>query len=270
MRVSGFSGFGSNITFKSNALTSFTQKILPFLLLSFLVLTVVTVRAQEQVAVHGAVFNMYKTKPLEGVSVICTSGKGTTTDANGNYYIVVGAGDSLSFSYLGRETAKFAVSAIRNQPSFDIALHVDPVELKEVRVIPRNYTMDSIQNRKDYEKIFNYKKPGFKITDPTTNGGLAAGVDLDALINIFRFQKKRQTLAFQRRLVEEEQDKSVDHRFNRGLVKKITKLDSMELDTFMVRYRPSYSFSSHASDYDFYEYIKLAYKQYMSDRKDRP
>ena len=237
--------------------------------MSFL-LTTVNVRGQEQIAIHGAVFNMYKTKPLESVSVMSTSGKGTTTDSNGNYYIVVNPDDSIFFSYLGRSTAKYAVSAIRNQPAFDIALHVDPVELKEVRVIPRNYVMDSIQNRKDYEKVFNYQKPGFKLTSPTTNGGLAAGVDLDALIDIFRFQKKRQMLAFQHRLIEDEQEKSVDHRFNRYLVKKITRLDSTELDAFMEKYRPSYSFSAHASDYDFMEYIKLAFKQYQADRKDRP
>ena len=43
---------------------------------------------------------------------------------------------------------------------FDIALHVNPTELAEVRVAPRNYHLDSLQNRKDYEKIFNYTKPG--------------------------------------------------------------------------------------------------------------
>lgn len=225
---------------------------------------------QEQVAVHGTVFNMYRTKPLEAVSVISTSGKGTATDSNGNYYIVVAPSDSIYFSYLGKETARYAVSVIRMQAAFDIALHVDPVELKEVRVMPRNYRMDSLQNRKDYAKVFNFKKPGFKITSPTTNGGLGAGVDLDELINMFRIGRTHRMKAFQSRLIEEEQEKSVDHRFSSYLVKKITKLDGEALDSFMVRYRPSYEFSAHASDYDFYEYIKLAYKQYNQDRPIPP
>ena len=214
---------------------------------------------------------MYKTKPLQAVSVQTTSGVGTTTDSNGNYYIVVPADDSIWFSYLGRATAKYPVSIVRTYNNFDVALHVDPTELKEVNVVPRNYRMDSIQNRKDYAKIFDFRKPGFKITSPTTNGGLGAGVDLDELINFFRFDRTKRIKAFQSRLIEEEQDKSVDHRFSHYIVKKITKMkDDAEIDSFMVKYRPSFEFIKHASDYDFYEYIKLAYSQYSKDRKDRP
>jgi CarboxypepD_reg-like domain len=220
--------------------------------------------------VHGTVFNMYRTRPLEAVSVICTSGKGTITDSNGNYSIMVSLADSIYFSYLGRATAKFAVSVINTASGFDIALHVDPLELKEVKVMPHNYRMDSLQNRKDYEKIFNFKKPGFKITSPTTNGGLGAGVDLDELINVFRFDRTKRLLAFQSRLVDEEQDKFVDHRFSKYVVKKITHLDGDELDTFMVKYRPSYEFCKRATDYDFFDYIKLADQQYKKDRKDTP
>ena len=46
---------------------------------------------------------------------------------------------------------------------FDIALHVNPTELGEVRVTPKDYYMDSLQNRKDYEKIFNYRNPGLEV-----------------------------------------------------------------------------------------------------------
>jgi hypothetical protein len=223
-------------------------------------------RAQDQVVVHGTVYNMYRTRPLDGVSVLTTSGRGTTTDSNGNYYITVPPEDSIWFSYLGRSTAKYAISSVRTYSNFDVALHVDPLELKEVRVMPQNYRMDSIQNRKDYSKVFDFKKPGFKITSPSSNGGLGAGIDLDELINVFRFQRTKRIQAFQNRLVEEEQEKSVDHRFSHYTVKKITHLDGPELDSFMVKYRPSFEFSKHATDYDFFDYIKLAYKQYKSDR----
>jgi len=213
---------------------------------------------------------MYRTRPLEGVSVMTVSGKGTTTDSNGNYYIVVPLEDSLAFSYLGRSTQKFPVKDINSMSGFDIALHVDPLELKEVKVMPRNYRMDSLQNRKDYAKAFDFKKPGFKLTSPTTNGGLGAGVDLDELINVFRRDRTRRMLAFQGRLVEEEQEKYVDHRFSPYIVKKLTRLDGEELDSFMVRYRPSYEFCKKATDYDFFDYIKIAFKQYKADRKDQP
>ena len=76
----------------------------------------------QEVTIKGTVFNMYRTKPLEAVSVMSTSGKGTATDSNGNYYIVVQLQDSLYFSYLGRATAKYAVRDLNPNTGFDIAL----------------------------------------------------------------------------------------------------------------------------------------------------
>jgi hypothetical protein len=212
---------------------------------------------------------MYRTKPLEAVSVVSTSGRGTTTDSNGNYFITVRQEDSIYFSYLGKSTAKFPVSTIKAITNFDVALHVDPVELKEVKVMPQNYHMDSLQNRKDYAKIFDFKKPGIKITDGAS--GLGAGFDLDELINVFRFQRTRRIQAFQGRLLDEEQDKFVDHRFSKYVVKKITHINNdAQLDSFMARYRPSYEFCKRADEYDFFEYVKLAYQQYKADTKDKP
>jgi hypothetical protein len=211
---------------------------------------------------------MYRTRPLDAVSVICTSGRGTTTDSNGNYTITVNPDDSIYFSYLGRATAKYPVTGINTFTNFDIALHVDPLELKEIRVMPPNYHMDSVQNRRDYAKTFDFRKPGFKLTSPES-GGLGVGVDLDELINVFRFNRTRRILAFQHRLEDEERDKFIDHRFSHYIVKKVTRLNNEELDSFMVRFRPSYDFCRFASDYDFLDYIKLAYQQYRKAGKGR-
>src|SRR5450631_843599 len=217
--------------------------------------------AAQQVSIHGTVFNMYRTRPLDRVSVICSCGSGTTTDSNGNYYIRVYEGDSIRFSYLGRATQMFPVSMMNSTTGFDIALHVNPTELSEVRVAPRNYRMDSLQNRIDYEKIFNYTKPGLSLSDGSSGSGV--GLDLDQLINVFRFKRNRRLAAFQARLVEDEQDKFINHRFTRYIVKKITDLNGDSLDAFMFRYRPSFQFTKAASDYEFYDYIKLAYQDYL-------
>jgi CarboxypepD_reg-like domain len=245
-----------------------THKFLLLLAFSFVASLAGSRAFGQEVTIHGTVYNMYRTKPLDGVSVICTSGRGTATDSNGNYALMVDLKDSISFSYLGKATMKYPIKDINYYSGFDISLHVDPVELKEIRVMPHNYRDDSIQNRKDYEKIFNYKKPGFKITDGS--GGLGAGVDLNSLIEMFERNKINRTKAFQRRLEDEEQDKYVDHRFARSVVLKITHLEGDELDSFMVKYRPSYPFCKKATDYDLYDYIKLAFSEYQKDRKDRP
>jgi hypothetical protein len=73
-------------------------------------------------------------------------------------------------------------------------------------------------------------------------------------------------LAFQKRLVEDEHDKFIDHRFTRYIVKKITGLTGDAEDSFMFRFRPSYEFTKVATDYEFFDYIKLAYQDYKSQR----
>ncbi len=83
--------------FKFLPLHRFVYKILGVSLCIWLLFAGEQVGAQ--VTVRGTIYNMYRTRPLTAVSVISTSGKGTTTDSNGNYMIIVQEQDSLSFSY---------------------------------------------------------------------------------------------------------------------------------------------------------------------------
>ena len=198
--------------------------------------------------------------PLEAVSVISTSGRGTVTDADGKYQIDVTEQDSIWFSYLGKPTIKFPVARILHPTGFDISLKVSVPVLKEVKVRQRNYKQDSLQNRKDYAKIFNYQKPGLKVVTPQY--GAAMGFDLQEIINAFRFKRNRSMAAFQRRLLEEEREKSISHRFNKALVRRLTLLEGRELDSFMLIFRPSFEFTQSASDYDFQDYIKMAHARF--------
>ena len=151
---------------------------------------------------------------------------------------------------------KFPVLKIANTLSFDISLQVSVPTLREVKIRPKNYKFDSIQNRLDYAKIFNYKKPGLKPVTPAYGG--AMGFDLDEIINMFRFRRNRSMASFQKRLLLEEEDKFIDHRFNKALVRRLTLLEGAELDSFMRLYRPSYTFTRYAGDYDFQYYIRTA------------
>ncbi len=228
----------------------------------------VSAPAFSQVMIKGTVYDMTRKLVLPGVSVLSSSGGGAVTDSLGNYSIVVSESDSIWFSYLNKPTPKFAVNTITNPNSFEVALHVPVVELKEVRVVPRDYKFDSTQNRLDYAKAFNYHKPGLAITNPSS-GGFGVGLDLDQLINMFSFRKNRRMAAFQQRLIQEEQDKYIDHRFTKPFVRKITGLTGSELDFFMKNFRPSYEFAIASSDYEFAEYIKLAWQLYEKRKKDR-
>lgn len=209
--------------------------------------------------IKGTVFDSSRRYVIELVTVLSTSGKGVITDSNGRYEIEVREKDSIWFSYLNKPTIKFPVLKITDPFAFDIALQVNVTVLKEVRVRQRNYEEDSIQNRKDYAKVFNYQKPGLS---PSVSN-LGVGFDLNEIINIFRFRRNRNMLAFQQRLLQQERDKAVDHRFSKALVRRLTSLTGNELDSFMTIYRPPYEFTMLTSDYDFQQYIKDSYRRYL-------
>jgi len=212
---------------------------------------------------------MSRTQPLSSVSVLSNSGNGTVTDSSGAYTLLVNENDSIWFSYLNKPTPKFAVAGINAFNGFDISLHVPVTELKEVKIIPRSYKRDSIQNRLDYAKAFDFQKPGISLSNPAS-GSFGVGLDLDAFINMFNFRKNRRMAHFQQRLIQEEQDKFIDHRFTKALVKRITHLTGPDQDDFMKKYRPSLEFTSTATDYEFAEYIKLAFQAYTHKSPLRP
>jgi hypothetical protein len=214
----------------------------------------------SQYKIKGTVYDSSRNYPLELVSVLSTSGRGTITNINGEYEIEVTEKDSIWFSYLNKPTVRFPVLKILNPFSFDISLQVSVPELKEVRVRPRNYRQDSIQNREDYAKIFNYKKPGLTAVTPQYGG--AAGFDVNEIINIFRFRRNRSMLSFQKRLLAQEQEKFIDHRFSKALVRRLTQLDGNELDSFMLLFRPPYFFTVGAGDYDFQKFIKDSHERF--------
>ena len=209
--------------------------------------------------IKGNVYDSSHNYAIELVTVLSTGGKGTITNSDGHYEIEVTDKDSIWFSYLNKPTMKFPVLKITNPFAFDIALQINVTVLKEVRVRQRNYKEDSAQNRKDYAKIFNYQKP--KLAPTVTNMGV--GFDLDEIINMFRFKRNRSMLAFQKRLLQEERDKFVDHRFNKALVRRLTSLTGNELDSFMVVFRPPYEFVMMTNDYDFQQYIKDSYRRFL-------
>lgn len=189
-----------------------------------------------------------------------TSGKATSTSATGTYSLVVSEKDSIYFSYLNKATMKFPVATLATTNGFDISINTPTNVLAPVQVMPPSYKRDSLQNRQDYAKAFNFKKPGLGIT--SAPGGAGVGLDLDELINVFRFRRNKSMLAFQKRLMLEEEDKFIDHRFSKNTVRKVTLLTGKELEFFMNSYRPSYEFTVIASDYEFLEYIKQSFMRY--------
>lgn len=216
--------------------------------------------ASAQYKLQGTVYDSSRTFPVEAVSVLSTSGRGTITNAAGTYQLDVSDKDSVWFSYLGKPTMKFPVAKIRDLTQFDLSLRVPVTTLKEIRLRPRDYRQDSIQNRIDYAKAFDFRRPNLGTMTSIGPGG--AGIDINELIRVFQFRKNRSMMSFQRRLLQQEQDKFIDHKFNKGLVRRLTELSGEELEVFMSKYRPPYEFVLYASDYDFQSYIKESFREF--------
>lgn len=227
--------------------------------------------AQQTWDVQGTVFDFFNKSRVEAVNVYTRSGYHTLTDSMGKYTVPVKAGDSIWFSYFSKSTRKFPVDSIVNNTQFDIGLHIDARTLPEVVVKNRNYREDSILNRKDYAKIFNFKKPGIGISSnpPSTYtpGSLTVGLDLTEFINMFRFKRTKRLMALQNRLLQEEQDKYVTHRFTKRFVRQLTRLDSTNLDEFIEYYRPDYDILLKMNDMELGYYIQLCHKQYLEFKK---
>lgn len=223
------------------------------------------ITASAQYRVKGHVYDSSRTVPIAGVTVLATNGKLTMTDTSGRYSLDVGEKDSVWFSYLGKPTPKYPVLKIADINQFDLALRVRMNVLPSVTIRTRSYYEDSLQNRRDYARVFNYER--LNMSNVTSMGPAGAGIDLDQLIRAFQFKKNKAMLRFQARLENEERDKFIDRRFNKGLVKSLTGLEGAQLTEFMQMYRPPFEIAAGTSEYDFRLFIKMAAEEYKKRKQ---
>ena len=232
------------------------QRILNYFIISVAILSIAPSNAYAQLIVGGTVFDSSKLYVVPNVQVHSTSGNFAYTDSIGNYKIAATENDSISFYYNGKFTIKFPVAKMKDYQAFDISLRVKVNEkyklLKGVTIFSNTYRLDSLENREAYAKAFGNSKPGIR---STYEPGGAAGLDVGELIGMFQFRKNKHRLAFQKRLVDEEEEKYVDYRFSAKTIERITGLTSPELEKYRKLYRPSYYFTSNSTLAQFYEYL---------------
>ena len=242
------------------------MKHLYTILISVFIFFSSAVHAQSY-TLHGTVYDHFNRQPVQLVTVFASNGKVALSDTVGRYNIIVSEKDSVWFSYLGKQTMKYPVDTITNPSNFEIALYIDVAWLPEVRVRTPNYKLDSLQNRAEYAKYFDFKKPGLKVVSASPSsyvpGSVTVGLDLDEIINMFRFRRNRQILSLQERLIQQEHDKYINHRFTKYFVIQLTGLKETEINYFMDVYRPQYEKLLMMNDIEFGVYIQQCYKNYL-------
>jgi hypothetical protein len=242
------------------------KKLTLYIILFFLAKTSV---AQFQLS--GTVYDSTKRNLVMDVQVICTCGTMSFTDSTGFYSIYVGAKDSVFFFFNNRPTQKFSVASIRDVSAFDISIQMHVPgrykQLKEIIVYGKNRRQDSIDNRVQYDKVFNFDKGGVRFSGGAPEAGIGAGIELDALINVFRFRRNKSMARFQERLIREEQNKYIDYRFNKTIILRLTTLkDDPLLDEFIRRYKPDYDILTQVIDIELFQYIQTAAKDFQREK----
>lgn len=222
----------------------------------------------SQVTVKGRIFDVTQQTPLPGVSILSNSGRGTASDSLGYYSLLLSESDSIWFSYQGKPTPKYAVKGIPYLNSFDISIKVKSSVLPTVTVWKHGYRLDSLRNRQDYAKVFNYSKPGLSTSMmPPGSGNMGVGLDIGELIGMFQFRKNRRMASLQERLLEEEREKYVDYRFSKTFVRQLTELTGDKLAEFMKMYRPEYDFVTEVSQAELGIYIIESFKEFKIGSK---
>lgn len=216
-----------------------------------------------QVVITGTVYDKSEKYTMSGVSVLSTSGVGTSTDSTGHYRLRLGVADSIYFSYLGKQTLRFPAKEINPNQPFDMALAVSIDSLPAVYVRGNNYYLDSLETRKEYAKVFNYAPDYLTNFSRHGRGAMGVGFDIDMFFN---GAENRRMEAFRDRLLWQESENFVDRRFSPATVRSVTGLQSPALDTFMVWYRPSKEFiESCETEYQYYKYLRQWSTYFVED-----
>jgi hypothetical protein len=217
-----------------------------------------SLQAFPQVHIQGTVYDKSLNNPIAEVNVYSKKGEHTVTDSVGRYHIVVVPGDTLFFSYLAKTTNGFAVTDIHYPNGFDISMEVVVRSALPAFVVFHNsYRQDSLENRRLWQKSFDFRKDmGVRNFRVMPVRGIAAGAGLDLSMFFNRNSRKSQEL-IQRWLISEERENYIDHRWNKRVIAKITGLDSIQIGQFMKLYRPTYEYiQGFETQYQFYKAIK--------------
>ncbi len=218
-----------------------------------------------QVRLSGMVTDSDTRAGLPSVSIWNKRARiGTLSSETGRYFMQAMPGDTVEFSMLGYVREQVVVPALPS-PTLNIELHKQIIGLSGVRIKGRIYQRDSLAIREEYAKYFGYKRPGAVDVLKTLPSN-----PITALSYLIPNKARRRKEKFGEQLKYWEEEKNIDYRFNPELVQRITRLESPQLDSFMLSHRPSYHFLLNATEYDLMLFIKQSYQRYAREKGFAP
>ncbi|MGV3766347.1 MAG: hypothetical protein ACO1NW_09490 [Chitinophagaceae bacterium] len=180
----------------------------------------------------------------------------TLSNGSGSFSIKANAFDTLIFSIAGYAQDTLLVDDDFFRTEIDIFIRRKATELKTVVVQADRYRRDSIEARERYNLIAADKEKVLM-----RNHGNGFGITLSPFSYLSKKEKDRRQLL--KREKREEEAAYVDYRFARSKVMQLTGLRGDSLQTFMLRYRPSYAFCKKASEEDITLHINASLKAFL-------
>ena len=212
----------------------------------------------QQKITEGLVFDAF-TKDRIAVVYITNlrTGESMYNNLNGVFKISTQPGDLLVFSKM--DYFNDTIPASHDQAQV-VYLKRTGITLKEVNIRDSLLSPRSImaKNRSDYSKVYG----SLANRDLLSFSGGNVGLSIDALYNIFS-KEGRNARHLRDKMEVDFKQNSIDYRFNKTFVGRITGLRGSQLTDFMTKYRPGYYFITYASEYELIASIRANLKRYQ-------
>lgn len=212
----------------------------------------------QQKFTEGLVFDAVTKDRIAVVQIVnLRTGETMYNNLNGVFKVTSQPGDDLVFS-----KADYFNDTIHvlNEMAQIVYLKPTGITLKEVNIYNTVSSPRSImaKNRSQYSKAYG----AIANKDLLSFSGGNVGLSIDALYNVF--SKEGRNASHLRDLLEADyKQNTIDYRFNKTFVGRVTGLKGLQLDDFMRKYRPGYYFLTYASEYEFIASIRANLKRYQ-------
>ncbi|PJJ83350.1 hypothetical protein [Mucilaginibacter auburnensis] len=185
------------------------------------------------------------------------TGESMYNSLNGTFKVASTAGDWLVFSKMDYFNDTVRVTGTE---AIVVYLKRTGITLKQVDIRDTMSSPKSImaKNRWQYSKAYG----SLANRDLISIGGTGVGLSIDALYNMFS-SEGRNAKRLRDILDRDYKQNTIDYRFNKTFVSRITGLTGKQLSDFMIKYRPGYYFITSASEYEFISSIRTNLKRYL-------
>jgi hypothetical protein len=209
-----------------------------------------SIYAQER-SIYGNVSDPFTNKGIGDISLINTrSGEKVNTNTKGDFYLRAQKGDSIIISTLGYKRKGLKFDGIQRHVS--ILTKQEAIVLQELIVTEKStaeLNKEIAAYLKDPQNAKTIRKEILSRTLNTNVSQPGIGISIDALYDLFskegKAYRKLADLQF-----EDTKQFYADLKYNKTLVRLITKLEEEDLNIFMKMCKPSQAFILAATDYD--------------------